>query len=209
MRTATLTTLLLFQLTVFGQGPRQKKLLDKVLLELRDLKKKNIDSVIYFMPYFVGDVKSMTITLTETEEEIRNKECEISDVVFLVWQKRGTTYAKKLNECWRFKTVMVDSLDFIRQFNKSTCKDSTKSYEFIAEDKSIITTGIDHSEVWDLYANIGNIECTQSIDCFNLLENKGEDKEVNINFKYNNELPLIKMLTKLNRQLYNIHFEKE
>ena len=92
MRTILLTLILLTQFIALGQYPRQKTLLEKIKPDLKQLRKDKIDSIVYFMPYFVGDRKGISVDRQVSKEVMEKLTCEISDVIYLLWQNDGKTY---------------------------------------------------------------------------------------------------------------------
>lgn len=209
MKNAFLILSFLINLVLLGQEPKQQSILDIITPELNKLQKDKIDSLVYFIPC---NGRKFTLVISgASKEEIRTKQCENTDIAYVIWQQNGKTNITKFNKCWRYKTITIDTLDFIRQFAKnykSIYQFQPKPFEFISDSKDTLMTIVSHSCHWDIFIKIREMEYKKNIDHYGLLQ-KSYDGDVNINYEYNNNLSLIKLLQMLDKQLSSIQFEKE
>lgn len=153
------------------------------LTKIKELRKKNIDFVVY------KDYSTGTTILSSVNDPNRCLQCEVYNSVYLIWKDNGIDYIQLFDNCGSFYPVKMsnnDILNFAKDHTDILKNERVKYYQI---DKNSVM-GVSHSSYKEFLISVGQHEFYNYFDTFNLTS---KAEEPNLNYLYNQNLQLIKM----------------
>ena len=110
------------------------------------LKENGIDSIYSVKSYFVGVIQ---LTVNENDSICDHKDWRYFDL-YVFWNKNGEKFVKKFNNCFEYEKVKLDSISFIKYFEKNESIivneriESATGIEVENGDTTLIIFDVDH-----------------------------------------------------------------
>ena len=209
MRQTLIIIIYLIHLQVFGQdnsiGYDTKEI-------VKSFNSKQIDTFIVFKNYFIGGHKGITVDRGASEQAKKEKWCEISDAVYVMFKDNNKLYIQKRNECYTFKTLAIDtSIAFSYFINNFQDIRREKIYRNASD---ILSTGDtsfvfrEHTGITEYYFSLGPTKKELTIDWFNFSEESLVDKK-NIFYTLNNATKIKYLDATLTSKFYGQMYRRE
>lgn len=151
-----------------------------------------IDTFFIYKDEYVGDKKSITINHGESKETEKEKWCDVSDVVLVMYRNKGGLFLKKYNECYEFKPIKLDTSKafsyLINYFDTIKVEKILPNTIEITKSGDTLVSTINHRRVTNFYFNLGPKHLEIEIDWYCFAERSISYK--NIFWAYNNSLKI-------------------
>ena len=176
------------------------------------LRTVDVDTFIVYKNYFIGGHKGVTIDRNASKEEIREKYCEISDPIYIIYKSKGKTNIQKRNECYFYKTIPIDTsvaiIFFIKHFNEILKEKIYNNAYNISKDGDTSYVYQEHSGITEMYLSLGILKKEITIDWFDFSENSIVG-QINLNYQHNINTKMKYFDTLLSNKLYSLVFTKD
>ena len=125
-------------------------------IKIDSLKKAGIDTFFVYYPYCYSD--GYYIPDNSTKEQVREIECENTKQTFIFYRQKGITFVTKINECYRFSPIRLDTSKafsfFFTNFQKLLIEDFIRESAYIDKKGEKQGLGSEHSCYNTLYLSL-------------------------------------------------------
>ncbi len=173
--------------------------------------KNGIDTFLIQKDDYIGAKKCIIRNRDETKEQEIEKWCTVSDKVYILFQKKDTLYLQKINECYTYKPIRLDSskalLYFIKYFDTITRENILPNTAEITNTGDTLSVWLDHTHETNFYFSLGNKKKQIYVDwfCFS----KIATTKKNIFYKHNNQTKINKLYELFRQDIEGRVFEKK
>lgn len=176
-----------------------------------DFLKNGIDTFLIQKDDYIGAMKSITINRDDTKEQEIEKWCNVSDKVYILFQKKDTLYLQKINECYTYKPIRLDSskalVYFIKHFDTIALENILPNTVEITNTGDTLSVWIDHTHTTDFFFSFGNKRKEIYVDWFCFAEIATSRK--NIFYEHNSRTKIKKVDELFRQDLAGRVFEKK